>query len=136
MAMLLHVSHPHPKVLTLTLPSGHTFNRVLLISPAGPVKTSADSMTSNNGKDELTVDLISILWAMIEANHDPEVELVNPWLTPTLDMHETWYENWPVGEITITIGEDEILRDDILQVANILKVETHLYNYSLAFVNN
>jgi hypothetical protein len=122
-SMLLHSSHPHPKVPPLTMPPGHKFHRILLISPAGPVKSSAVSMTTNNGKDLVTVDVLSALWAIIEANHDPDINLVNPWLTPTLAMDETWYGNLPVGDITITIGDDEILRDDIMQIANVLKVE-------------
>ncbi|KAL7928023.1 Alpha/Beta hydrolase protein [Trichoderma chlorosporum] len=132
-SMLLHVSHNHPKVPSLTMPAGRKFHRALLISPGGPVKTSALSMTSNDGKDGLTTGMLSTLWAMIEANHDPEVDLVNPWLTPTLKMCETWYENWPIGDITITIGDDEILRDDIIQVANVIKskhsaaVDVHVY---------
>ncbi|UKZ56965.1 hypothetical protein TrVGV298_010813 [Trichoderma virens] len=132
-SMLLHVSHNHPKVPSLTMPVGRKFHRALLISPGGPVKTSASSMTGNDGKDGLTTATLSALWAMIEANHDPEVDLVNPWLTPTLKMFETWYENWPIGEISIIIGDDEILRDDIIQVANVIKgkhsaeVDVHVY---------
>ena len=122
LALLLHASHPHPKVPPFTMQAGHKFNRALLISPAGPVKTSAGSMASNADKDTLKPDILSSLWVTLEANHDPEVELVNQWLTPTLRLEESWYEYMPVNGITITVGDYELHRDDILQVSEVIKV--------------
>ncbi|KAL1961755.1 hypothetical protein VTN77DRAFT_1081 [Rasamsonia byssochlamydoides] len=90
-ALLLHLSHPHPKVPPFSLPAGHKLGRILLISPSGPVVTSAASMTSNLGKDFITPDMLRHMWGTIEANHDPDVELVNPWLTPALKLDESWY---------------------------------------------
>ena len=79
-------------------------------------------MASNADKDALKSDILSSLWATLEANHDPEVELVNQWLTPTLRLEESWYENMPVNDITIIVGDYELHRDDILQVFEIINV--------------
>lgn len=79
-------------------------------------------MASNADKDTLKPDILSSLWVTHEANHDPEVELVNQWLTPTLRLEESWYEYMPVNGITITVGDYELHRDDILQVSEVIKV--------------
>jgi hypothetical protein len=62
------------------------------------------------------------MWSVLEANHDMDVDIVNPWLAPALHLEEDWYKNWPVGKITIIWGEDEILRDDIVMVSEVIKV--------------
>jgi hypothetical protein len=30
--------------------------------------------------------MLKNLWAAIEANHDPKIELINPWLTPAIKL--------------------------------------------------
>jgi hypothetical protein len=123
LALFLHHSHPHPKVPILSLPKGHKFGPTLLISPAAPVVTTSESMISNNGKDIFTPEMIKSLWQTLQSHCDPEVELANPWFTPTsvtIDNH--WYENLPVGTITILAGEREIFRDDIVRIAEAVQV--------------
>ncbi len=79
-------------------------------------------MTTNNNKDLFTTDSISLMWSVVEANHDHDVELVNPWYTPTLKMDESWYEKLPVSGITVTAAGNEIFRDDCVQIGELLKV--------------
>ncbi|KAJ5612032.1 hypothetical protein N7510_005226 [Penicillium lagena] len=135
LALLLHFSHPHPAVAPFSLPSGHRLGRTLLISPSAPVVTSAASMTENIGKDTITPDMLSNLWAAIEAHHDPEVELVNHWLTPAIVLDKSWYEDLPIGGITILIGALELLRDDIIKVAGVIK-EKHTSSVDIQIFPN
>jgi hypothetical protein len=121
-AYFLHLQHPHPKVAPFSIPPRQHFGHVLLISPSGPVPTSAASFTTNAEKDMLKPESVQHMWSVLEANHDMDVDIVNPWLAPALRLEEDWYKNWPVGKITIIWGEDEILRDDIVTVSEVIKV--------------
>jgi hypothetical protein len=79
-------------------------------------------MPSNTGKDTATPERLRGFWERIELNHDLDVELVNPWFTPALKLDKTRYEDWQLGKITVTVGDSEILRDDIVRVAEVMKV--------------
>jgi hypothetical protein len=120
--LLLHIAHPHPKVPRFSIPPGHTLGRILLISPLGPVVSSTVATSKNTGRDQLTVEILTSLWNMIEANHDPDVELINPWLTPSYIMYEDWYTGWPVGPITVLIGGSEILEEELVRISKVIKV--------------
>ncbi|KAJ2975572.1 hypothetical protein NQ176_g5448 [Zarea fungicola] len=126
---ILHLNHPHPKSDDITLPQGQEFGRVLLISPSGPIPTSTTSFTENKDKDSFKPEMAHYLWSQVgmKENHDTEVPLESPWLTPALKMEEDWYADWPVTSTHIIWGNDEILRDDIAKVANIIKVTQELH---------
>lgn len=121
-AYFLHLQHPHPKVGLSSIPVEEKLGHMLLISPSGPIPTSASSFTTNAEKDILKPDAVKSLWALLEANRDPDVQIANPWLAPALIMEQDWYKDWPAGKITIIWGEDEILRDDIARVSETIKV--------------
>ncbi|KAH8802499.1 hypothetical protein F5884DRAFT_846660 [Xylogone sp. PMI_703] len=124
-ALLLHIDHPHPKVPPLSIPSGHSLGRILLISPAGAVSSSTVAASKNTGRDMMSVDDLRKMWEVIQANHDPEVDLINPWLTPQYIMYEGWYAGWPAGEITIVFGGLEILEEEIVRLSNVIKAKHH-----------
>lgn len=66
------------------------------------------------------------MWNIIESNHDPEVDLINPWFTPASAMREEWYGELPAGAITIISGGLEILEDDITKLSLVIKVSLRL----------
>lgn len=71
------------------------------------------------------------MWKVIESNHDPEVDPMNPWLTPISEMREEWYETLPVGPITIISGGYELFEEDIIKLSQVIKVGAglHLIKY-------
>lgn len=97
---------------------------MLLISPSGPILTSAASFTENRDKDGFKPEMAQFVWAKIgmKENHDADIPMESPWLTPALKLEEEWYSDWPVVSTNIIWGNDEILRDDIARVANVIKV--------------
>jgi hypothetical protein len=116
LALLLHHQHPHPLVAPLTLPAGLKFGQSLLLSPAGAIPTATASMRQSPLKDTLTPDMLRRFFAAVQSNCDPAVALPNPWMA-LYDTPEHWWADLPLGGIVITLGEDEVLRDDILTFA-------------------
>ncbi|EHK50391.1 uncharacterized protein TrAtP1_007477 [Trichoderma atroviride] len=125
LAILHHITHPHPKVPLLSIPSGDCFGRVLLLSPAVPIVTPALQKSKNIGRDLVGVDDIAQMWNIIESNHDPEVDLINPWLTPISEMREEWYETLPAGAITIISGGFELFEEDTVTLSQVIKAKHH-----------
>ncbi|KAL6818334.1 Alpha/Beta hydrolase protein [Trichoderma sp. SZMC 28013] len=121
LSLLLHVVHPHPKIPPLSIPSGHRLGRILMISPTTPMVTPAMTVSKNFGRDLVGVDEVAQMWSVIEGNHDPDVELINPWFAPLSVLHEDWFETLPAGAITIVSGGLEIFEEDIAKLAQIIK---------------
>ncbi|KAM0263535.1 hypothetical protein ACHAQJ_001154 [Trichoderma viride] len=123
LALLFHATHPHPKVPLLSIPSGHKFDRALLISPTTPMITPAIATSKNIGRDLVGVDDIAEMWSTIKGSQDPEVDLVNPWFAPISVMREDWYETLPVEDITIISGGLELFEEDILKLSQVIKAK-------------
>ncbi len=121
-AFLQHLRQPHPQVGPSSLPADQKLGNMLLISPSGPVPTSAASFTTNAEKDIVKPDHLQGMWSLLEARCEPGVSIANPWFAPALGLEQAWYQDWPVEKITIIWGEDEILRDDIARVSEVIKV--------------
>ncbi|UKZ79858.1 hypothetical protein TrVFT333_007621 [Trichoderma virens FT-333] len=121
LSLLLHVMHPHPKILPLSIPSGHRLGKILMISPTTPMVTPAMATSKNIGRDLVGVDEVAQMWNVIQSNHDPDVELINPWFAPLSVMREDWYETLPAGGITVVSGGLEIFEEDVAKLAQILK---------------
>ncbi|KAK1241231.1 hypothetical protein MKX08_001205 [Trichoderma sp. CBMAI-0020] len=66
LAILHHITHPHPKVPLLSIPSGDCFGRLLFLSPAAPIVTPALQRSKNIGRDLVGVDDIAQMWNIIE----------------------------------------------------------------------
>ncbi|KAL7900357.1 Alpha/Beta hydrolase protein [Trichoderma sp. SZMC 28014] len=123
LAILHHIAHPHPKVPLLSISSGDCFGRLLLLSPAVPIVTPALQRSKNIGRDLVGVDDIAQMWNIIENHHDPEVDPINPWLTPISEMREEWYETLPVGPITIISGGYELFEEDTSRLSQVIKAK-------------
>ncbi|KAJ2982290.1 hypothetical protein NQ176_g1490 [Zarea fungicola] len=123
---ILHLHHPHPKSERLSLPKGQQLGRILLISPSGPIPTSAASFTENMDKDSFKPEMAQFLWDKInlKENHDADIPIESSWLAPALKLEEDWYSDWPVADTRIIWGNNEILRDDIARVANVIKARS------------
>ncbi|KAM0522529.1 hypothetical protein ACHAPE_002120 [Trichoderma viride] len=121
LAILHHITHPHPKVPLLSIPSGDRFGRVLLLSPTAPIVTPAVQGSKNIGRDLVGVDDIAQMWNVIESHHDPEVDPINPWFTPISEMREEWYETLLAGAITIISGGFELFEEDISKLSQVIK---------------
>ncbi|KAL7952921.1 Alpha/Beta hydrolase protein [Trichoderma compactum] len=121
LSLLLHVMHPHPKIPQLSLPSCHRLGRILMISHITPMVTPAMTTRKNLGRDFVGVDEVARMWNVIKGNHDPDVELINPWFAPLSVLHEDWFEALPAGAITIVSGGLEIFEEDIAKLAQIIK---------------
>lgn len=111
--LLLHHKHPHPSVPALLLPEGQLFGSALLVSPGAPFITGTPSMNQSPQKDYVTREAGQALFKIILDSAEPEMEIPNPWYAPSTAPEE-WWADLPVGSIDFVIGEDEMLRDDIL----------------------
>jgi hypothetical protein len=72
-------------------------------------------------KDTLTPDMLRRFFTTIQRNCDPAVVLPGPWMA-LFETPEEWWVDLPVGRIVITLGDDEVLRDDILVFASRIMV--------------
>ena len=122
-AMLLHHSHPHPKVAPYTLPAGSRFGKALLISAGAPVLTQTASMHQDPNPDMVNPELVKTLWAVITSTSEEGIEMPNPWIGNS-SAPEEWWKGLPVGEIKIVVGGSEALRDDIAIWSEFLKVSS------------
>lgn len=84
-------------------------------------------LSKNIGRDIVGVDDVAQMWNAIKSNHDPEVDLINPWFTPVSSMREEWYETLPAGAITIISGGLEIFEEDIRNLSQVIKVNIKLF---------
>ncbi|PGH15484.1 hypothetical protein AJ80_05501 [Polytolypa hystricis UAMH7299] len=106
LGVLLHISHPHPKIPPINNLQG-LLRGALLISPWVTFDVSAPSMHSNEGKDTLRRSSLAY-WAK---NFLDGAE-VDAWNTP-LSAPSEWWADLKVEDILVTYGEDELMRDDI-----------------------
>lgn len=88
--------------------------------------TPAMTASKNIGRDLVGVNDVAQMWSAIKSNHDPDVDLINPWFAPLSMMNEDWYETLPVGTITVIYGGLEIFEEDIAKLSQIIKVKTGL----------
>ncbi|KAI1777476.1 Alpha/Beta hydrolase protein [Hypoxylon cercidicola] len=114
LAVLSHMSHPHPTVSTLQ-GSGHNFKGVLLISPWVTFDQTAPSFKTNAQKDFVSVPLLK---SMSEAfmGDAPRSNYNTP-----LDAPPDWWRDIRTEKVLILAGGDEILKDDIQEFGEKLK---------------
>ncbi|UKZ54070.1 hypothetical protein TrVGV298_007875 [Trichoderma virens] len=63
--------------------------------------------SKNIGRDLVGVDEVAQMWNVIQSNHDPDVELINPWFAPL--------------SVMLVSGGLEIFEEDIAKLAQIIK---------------
>ncbi|CZR69840.1 uncharacterized protein PAC_19740 [Phialocephala subalpina] len=120
LALLLHPTHPHPSVPPLSLLPGSRFNSTFLISPGSPIATSTPSMLENEGKDIFTLAGLQQTHDIVNASLEPGIDFPNPWILAS-SVEGKWWKGLPVGEVVVTAGGNELLRDDILAVGERIK---------------
>ena len=128
-ALLLHHSHPHPKVEPYTLPAGSRFGQALLVCPGAPVMTQTASMLQDPNPDIVTQEIVNQMWGAITSTSEEGVQMPNPWIGSSLAPEE-WWKGLPIGEVKIIVGGLEALRDDIAIWSAFLKV-SYPYSYIL-----
>lgn len=73
-------------------------------------------MTENDGKDIFSMAMMQGLYEQLKANKEADADLTSPWFTFT-NAPEDWWSNLPVKDVEISVGNDEMLRDDILTIS-------------------
>ena len=61
------------------------------------------------------------MWNQIISTSEPGIPMPNPWIYPA-SADKNWWKDLPVGTVTIIVGGEEVLRDDILAFSKNLKV--------------
>jgi hypothetical protein len=121
LSLLLHSAHHHPSVPTYSLPAGSRFGEAFLISPGAPFITETPSMLQDPLKDIIDPKMGREWWSIIVSTSEKGIEMPNPWIY-FASASEEWWKGLPIGKMTIVLGDDEVLRDDITKFAGNLKV--------------
>ncbi|KAK1145134.1 hypothetical protein N8T08_004567 [Aspergillus melleus] len=109
LSLLSHLAHPHPSVSALQL--GESIAGALLLSPWIDFRTDSESFRRNKHKDVLSSKpLIQWSQAFIDGAGP------DPYIHPTL-AEPGWWRQLPVEKIFIAAGENEVLLDSIVEMA-------------------
>jgi len=116
--LLLHHLHPHPSLpapTSLSAPIAGT----LLFSPWCVLEPKGTSTHTNADKDLVTADTLS-MWGRAYRAQLPDSQL--PYVDSTAAPRETWYSGVQAltRRVLVTAGDDEVLRDDVLGLADML----------------
>lgn len=114
LSLILHLSHPNPKVSPLKLEG--KLAGIALVSPWVAINSSAESMVSNKRKDLLSTVSLAYWAQNFLGDATPD-----PWNTPLM-APEQWWTKLPVEEIVVLYGNDELLRDDAAMLCEKLNV--------------
>ncbi|TVY41874.1 putative steryl acetyl hydrolase [Lachnellula subtilissima] len=121
LSTLLHHKHPIPTVPALTLPTPTSrFREIFIVSPGCNFITDTKSMQENLGKDWLTHDMMRKGYETLTESKEPGIEFPNPWFL-SVSAEESWWKDLPVGNVTITVGGNELFRDEVLTVGERIK---------------
>ncbi|KAH9475180.1 Putative steryl acetyl hydrolase mug81 [Psilocybe cubensis] len=108
-----HILHPVPGVPLL--PKGIQFASACIMSPWVTLTADSGSHAANSDKDVLPASA----WAYLGQQSLPSVSSTTQAYLEALKAPEGWFEgiDCSVQRILITVGENECLRDDVLEVA-------------------
>lgn len=125
LSLISHLTHPHPDLQAVDMEGN--LRSALLLSPWVNIDTSAASMTANKEKDILVAGCLD-RWrgAYIGAAE------ADPWNAP-LSAPISWWEGSKVEEFFVLLGDDELLRDDILKLTYSMQVNSGHLNSPKAF---
>ncbi|KAG9834933.1 flavin-binding monooxygenase, partial [Aureobasidium melanogenum] len=124
LALLSHLTHPHPNIAPINLGS-ESLKGMALISPWVTFSQEADAWKRNAYKDCLSPVAITT-WT----NEFLQQALQDNYNSP-LTAPESWWATIPVSEILVTGGEDEVLVDDIASMIKKLKTQDKAKVHSL-----
>ena len=72
-------------------------------------------------KDVFTLEALQSIWDTVTDSAEKGIDMPNAWIVASTAPAE-WWKALPVGKVTILCGGDELLKDDILTLANNFKV--------------
>jgi hypothetical protein len=78
-------------------------------------------MRQSSPKDVFTIEAMKSIWNSVVGAAEKGAELPNPWIVGSTAPEE-WWKGLPVGKVTIIVGGYELMKDDILILANTFKV--------------
>ncbi|KAH0365394.1 alpha/beta hydrolase fold protein, partial [Aureobasidium melanogenum] len=123
LALLSHLSHPHPTIPPLPLSS--SLKGLALISPWVTFSQQADAFTRNAYKDCLNPV------ALTHWTNEFLAKAAQDNYNAPLTAPESWWADIPVEEVLVTGGEDEVLVDDIAAMNKKLKTQDKAQVHSL-----
>ncbi|KAJ5239867.1 alpha/beta-hydrolase [Penicillium chermesinum] len=109
LALLSHLSHPHPQVDAVNLSA--SLSGTALLSPWVTFETTSESMKANAHRDALAIPALH-KWASLFRGSAPS----DPYLEP-LSAPANWWQPLLTKKVLITAGADEIFVDDIQKFA-------------------
>ncbi|KAJ7629107.1 Alpha/Beta hydrolase protein [Roridomyces roridus] len=116
--LLSHMLHPHPSVPVLNIPG--TLRSAHLISPWVDLRCCSSSWSANSGIDYVSKEGLGWVGARVASSARSETDRI--FIHPIL-ASRMWFSGLPtlVSTIRITAGEKELMVDDILALADILR---------------
>jgi hypothetical protein len=78
-------------------------------------------MRESSPKDVFTIEAMQGIWDTVVDAAEKGAELPNSWIVASTAPEE-WWKSLPVGKVTIIVGGFELMKDDILILANNFKV--------------
>lgn len=117
LALMSHLSHPHPNVAPIApLVQSQQLRGLFLISPWVTFASTADSVRRNADKDYLQVAYLHV--ASSQYLGGQELDNYN---TP-LDADPKWWTALPVQAVRVVSGASEVFSDDMKKLVGKLKV--------------
>ncbi|KIW88042.1 uncharacterized protein Z519_11152 [Cladophialophora bantiana CBS 173.52] len=113
-ALISHLSHPHPSVSPISLSSN--LGGALLISPWASFTQKRESWKKNFKRDALVPATVRV-WSDNFMAQSPQDNWNHPAEAPA-----EWWKDIKVDNVAIVGGQNEILMDDIREVAEKIKV--------------
>lgn len=119
LALLSHLRSPHPSVQTLSGPDGQppVLRGMFCISPRCANDYNSPSFTSNASKDIIGVESMKLF----TSNWQPAADQV--WATPIQGDRHFW-SSIAAQRLLLVAGEDEVYRDDIAHLAELMGAES------------
>ncbi|KAI3394331.1 hypothetical protein diail_2883 [Diaporthe ilicicola] len=113
LSLLLHLKRPNPQVPELQIHG--ILSGAVLVSPWVDLQSSCPSVESNKQNDLLSASSLEY-WAKNFLGG----AAADPWNSPFTAPPE-WWIDLPVKKILLTYGERELLRDDAVQLSEMLQ---------------
>ncbi|KAL5358859.1 Alpha/Beta hydrolase protein [Aspergillus floccosus] len=133
LSLISHISHPHPDPTVPPIKARHEGQVVLggafLISPWVTFVSESTSMVANSEKDLVVQEFLLSCAESFLGNDSRDND---DFYTVPLNAPSEWWKEVKVQNLEIVAGEFEIFRDDILALAEKIKVHNPMTQVLLA----
>ncbi|KAL2871671.1 Alpha/Beta hydrolase protein [Aspergillus lucknowensis] len=133
LSLISHISHPHPDPTVPPIKARHEGQVVLggafLISPWVTFMSKSSSMAANSEKDLVVQEFLLSCAELFLGNDNRDKD---DFYTVPLNAPPEWWKEVKVQNLEIVAGEFEIFRDDILALAQKIKVHNPMTQVLLA----